>query len=93
MSYHNDVILIHIYDALDEVLPDGRMVLGDGRHQIAWQNNKHKWGEKYEAGFKDMRTALSNEFRRYRIPVVFFNTSEAIEDQVMHDMGRLTGKR
>lgn len=88
MSYHNDVILIHIYDALDEALPDGKLVLGDGKYQISFQNSKHKWGEKYKAGFKDMRRQLSDEFRRYRIPVVFFNTSEAIEDQVQHDLGR-----
>lgn len=92
MSYHNDVILIHIYDPLDEALPDGRMVLGDGKHQVAWQNNKHKWGEKYKADFKTMRNRLSEEFRHYRIPVVFFNTIETIEDQVMHDLGRLRSK-
>jgi len=89
MSYHNDVILIHIYDALNEALPDGKLVLSDGKYQVTWQNDKRKWGEKYEQNFRDMREALSNEFRRYRIPVVFFNTSEAIEDQVMHDLGRM----
>jgi uncharacterized protein (DUF58 family) len=89
LSNHNDVILIHIYDALDEALPDGRLVLSDGKYQVAWQNSKHKWGEKYKNSFRDIRTTLSDEFRRYRIPIVFFNTGEAIEDQVMHDLGRL----
>jgi len=89
LANHNDVILIHIYDALDEALPDGRLVIGDGQHQITFQNSRHKWGEKYKAGFKDMRRQLSDEFRRYRIPVVFFNTSETIEDQVMHHLGRM----
>jgi uncharacterized protein (DUF58 family) len=89
LSNHNDVILIHIYDALDEALPDGRLVLSDGKYQVAWQNSKHKWGEKYKNSFRDIRSTLSDEFRRYRIPIVFFNTGEAIEDQVMHDLGRL----
>jgi len=89
MSYHNDVILIHIYDTLDEALPDGKLVLSDGKYQVAWQNGKRKWGKKYEQSFLDMRAALSNEFRRYRIPVVFFNTSKAIEEQVMHDLGKM----
>lgn len=89
MSNHNDVILIHIYDALDAGLPDGKIVLGDGKHQITWQNSKRHWGEKYKQGFLDMRKQLSDEFRRYRIPIVFFNTADTIEEQVMHDLGRL----
>jgi uncharacterized protein (DUF58 family) len=88
MSNHNDVILIYIYDPLDAKLPDGKLILSDGRHQIAWQNNKRRWGEKYEKSFTDMRQQLSNEFDRYRIPVVFFNTIQTIEDQVMHSMGK-----
>ncbi len=92
MAHHNDVILIHIYDPLDEALPDGRLVLGDGRRQVAWQNNKKKWGEKYSNSFKDMRRDLTAEFNRYRIPIVFFNTAETIEDQVMHDMGKALRK-
>lgn len=92
MSYHNDVILIHIYDALDEALPNGKLILSDGRRQIAWQNNKRKWGEKYRKSFADMKHELSEEFSRYRIPIVFFNTAETIEDQVMHAMGKILKK-
>jgi uncharacterized protein (DUF58 family) len=92
MSNHNDVILIHIYDFLDEKLPDGRLVLSDGKRQIAWQNSKKRWGVKYEKDFADMRKQLSEEFDRYRIPIVFFNTAETIEEQVMHSMGKLLRK-
>jgi uncharacterized protein (DUF58 family) len=88
LANHNDVILIHIYDLLDEQLPDGRLVLSDGIHQIAWQNSKKRWGEKYAASFKDMRHQLTREFSRYRIPIVFFNTAETIEDQIMQSMGK-----
>lgn len=93
LSNHNDVILIHIYDPLEEALPDGRLILGDGKHQIAWKNNKRKWGEKYEADFQQKRHELSEEFRRYRIPIMFFNTVESIEDQVMHDFAKLAQAR
>jgi len=92
MSHHNDVILIHIYDALDEVLPDGKLILSDGRRQIAWQNSKRKWGEKYRKSFADMKHELTEEFNRYRIPIVFFNTAETIEDQIMHAMGKTLKK-
>jgi uncharacterized protein (DUF58 family) len=89
MSHHNDVILIHIYDALDEALPDGKLVLSDGKHQVAWQNSKKKWGEKFKKSFADIQHELADEFSRYNIPIVFFNTAETIEDQVMHSMGKI----
>ena len=89
MSYHNDVILIHIYDALDEGLPDGKLVLTDGRHQITWSNKKKNWGAKFKKDFEDIRLRLTEEFRHTRIPVVFFNTAEPIEAQVMQEMGKI----
>ncbi len=88
MANHNDVILIHIYDALDVQLPEGKLVLSDGLHQIAWQNSKKGWGKKYAGSFRDMRHRLTEEFNRYHIPIVFFNTAETIEDQIMHSMGK-----
>jgi len=92
MSHHNDVILIHIYDALEQALPDGKLVLSDGKHQIAWQNSKRKWGEKFRKSFAEIQHELTQEFSRYRIPMVFFNTTETIEDQIMHSMGKILRK-
>lgn len=89
LSYHNDVILIHIYDAFDEALPDGKLVLTDGRRQIAWQNNKHRWGEQYRQRFTDLRNELTTIFRHTRIPLVFFNTTQPVEDQVRQSMSSL----
>ncbi|MDI3319391.1 DUF58 domain-containing protein [Pinibacter soli] len=88
LSYHNDVIVIHVYDALDEALPDGKLILGDGRRQINWQNNKRNWGRKYSDDFQDMQSHLINDMRHYRIPVVFFNTMQTVEDQIMDVLGK-----
>jgi uncharacterized protein (DUF58 family) len=88
MSYHNDVILIHIYDEQEEMLPAGKLVLTDGRKQITWNNKKHHRAAAYQKDFSDMKKKLTEDFRHTRIPVVFFNTTEPIEEQVMHDMGR-----
>lgn len=89
ISYHNDVMLVHIEDKLDDALPDGRLVLSDGRRQIAWQNTRHNWGQKYTTAYRNWKAEFVNEFRRYRIPVLFFNTTDTVEDQVMRGMGRL----
>jgi len=92
MSYHNDVILVHIYDRLEEALPDGKLVLTDGKLQIGWNNQKRSWGTNYRKNFTEMRKRLKEEFRHTRIPIVFFNTSIPIEDQVMHDVALTTNK-
>ncbi|MXV53243.1 DUF58 domain-containing protein [Pedobacter sp. HMF7647] len=88
LANHNDVILIHIDDEMDEVLPDGKLVLSDGHRQITWQNSHRKWGGKYTERFRDIHQRLSDNFSRYRVPVVYFNTAEAVEDQVMQSMGK-----
>jgi uncharacterized protein (DUF58 family) len=82
LANHNDVILIHIYDPLEEALPDGRLLLSDGKYQIQWNNGRHKWGEAYRNNFQQVRAELVNSFQRYHIPVVFFNTVDTIEEQV-----------
>jgi uncharacterized protein (DUF58 family) len=89
MSRHNEVILVHIYDALDESLPNDNLILSDGKYQIAWQNNKRQWGEKYRENFKTIRHQLTEEFNRYRIPIVFFNTTETIDNQMFNAMSKI----
>jgi hypothetical protein len=88
MSYHNDVILIHIYDSFDESLPDGMLPLSDGKRQISWNNNTKSWGAKYIKDFQANQISLTEEFRHTRIPIVFFNTSIPIEDQIAQALGK-----
>lgn len=89
MSYHNDVILIHIYDEFEEQLPDGNLVLTDGTKQVTWNNKKHHHAAAYQKNFHAIKKKLTEDFRHTRIPVVFFNTSVPVEDQVIQDMGML----
>ena len=92
IAYHNDVICIHIADPLDEHLPEGKLVLTDADHQIQWQNAKHQWGKKYEEAAKEFKQTWKDELRRYKVPVVFYNTTEPIEDQVRRDVSRLKSR-
>jgi uncharacterized protein (DUF58 family) len=88
MSYHNDVILVHIYDQLEKSLPGGRLVLGDGKKQILWNSRQHHRLENYQRSFDAMKKKLTEDFRHTRIPVVFFDTGTSIEDQVRDAMGK-----
>jgi uncharacterized protein (DUF58 family) len=85
---HNDVILVHLYDELEESLPDGRILLSDGRYQLTWNNSRHDQGGSYQGNFREMRQRLTDEFRHTRIPIVFFNTADPIEDQLIKDLAK-----
>lgn len=83
LSFHNDVMLVHITDPLDARLPDGKLVLGDGRYQLMWQNGRNRQGEKYAEAHHDMIVGYTEEFRNYRMPFVTIDTASKAEDQVM----------
>lgn len=83
LSFHNDVMLVHITDPLDARLPDGKLVLGDGRYQLMWQNGRNRQGEKYAEAHRDMIVGYTEEFRNYRMPFVTIDTASKAEDQVM----------
>ncbi|SHM79431.1 Protein of unknown function DUF58 [Chitinophaga jiangningensis] len=83
LALHNDVMLVHISDPLDAALPDGRLILGDGKKQLRWKNSLHNAGQKYEEAYKKMQLRLAEEFRNYRIPVIFMDTTQPASSQVI----------
>lgn len=89
LNQYNDVLLIHIYDLLDQSLPDGKIILTDGHTQIGWDNSKKKWGKKYKESFVEIQSGLMETFSRYQLPIVFFNTAEAAEDQVLQALDKI----
>ena len=86
MSNHNDVILVHIYDEMEESLPDGQLVLTDGKRQLTWNNRRHNRQDTYRQSFREMQKQLTDEFLHSRIPMVFFSTTEPIEDQMIREL-------
>ncbi|HEY4286627.1 MAG TPA: DUF58 domain-containing protein [Puia sp.] len=93
ISNHNDVILVHVYDPFEESLPDGRLVLSDGKRQLLWNNHRRNNGEAWRRGFAEWRSRFTEEFRHTRIPVVFFNTAEPVEDQISKDLGKINDNK
>jgi hypothetical protein len=89
LSYHNDVIVMHISDPLDARLPDGKIVLTDADQQIQWQNDRKDWGRKYKTAAEDFTLQLQDELKSYRIPVVFYTTTKPVEEQIQQAMGKL----
>ncbi len=87
LSYRNDVILVHVEDPMDRLLPPGKLVLTDGRRQINWNSSHRALGEKYMADYDRRIAALIEEFRPYSIPVSILTTAQPVEDQLKEKLG------
>ena len=89
ISAHNDVMLVHIADPLEAVLPPGSMVLTDGVKQVSWNNSSRGNGSKYTKDFEQMKTRLTERCRNYHIPVIFIDTATAVSSQLIHFLGKI----
>ncbi len=87
IAYHNDVILVHVEDPMDSALPDGKLVLTNGRRQLLWNNNRKHWGEKYTNAYEARMNEIRDNFRRYGIPVSVISTATSVEEQITQRMG------
>lgn len=86
MARHNDVILVHISDPLDESLPKGRLVVSDGENQMLWSDRHHADG-KYKEHFVKMRDDFPRSMLGYNIPVMQLDTRVKAYDQIMKILG------
>ena len=82
MARHNDVILIHITDELDEAFVSQNIVFSDGNKQLFWKNSKKKATQIIQGKCEALLTNFHDLERRHGIPVVMLNTSETLEVQV-----------
>ncbi len=87
MALNNDLILVHIEDPMDKMLPPGKLILSNGDKQIAWNSKKNQWGEKYTLDYERRLTSLIEEFKRYRIPVSVMTTDIPVEMQIKKRLG------
>lgn len=92
LSMHNDVILVHVVDQLDQQLPDTKMILTDGEYQIRWDGKKNSNEQKFEQAYQDVMDELQEKLRRYNIAIMALNTKEDVTEQ-MKDILGLQGKK
>ncbi len=83
LALHNDVILIKVYDPLEEVIPSKKIVLSDKERQIS-VNGKNKTLQKelqvdFEKNYKTFKSKLGT----LGTTIFKINTVDAVEDQLM----------
>lgn len=81
ISRHNDVILARVTDPLERELPSGDLMLGDGKVQIELKAGAEKTRRQYSEAVEGELSEFRDNLRKYRIPLLEFNTSDPIDEQ------------
>lgn len=83
MSLHNDIILMKVYDPLEEFLPREKLVMSNGDLQINLNAKDKKLKSKVENSFKEDYKHFKSELEKYNIGILKVNTVDAIENQIL----------
>ncbi|WOH38637.1 DUF58 domain-containing protein [Thalassotalea fonticola] len=92
ISQHNDIICCHVTDPLEHQLASMKqMVVSDGAMQIEVSSDKAQLKQAFQ---QDVRQAIDNfrvTARKYRIPLLPFNTLLPTEKQLRKALGLVIG--
>jgi len=87
LSAHNDLILIKVYDKMEEQLPSEKLVVSNRTHQvnIDGKNKKliHELSLDFDANYKKFKS----ELEKYEITLIKINTTDPVVDQLMEVLG------
>ncbi|MFV0507331.1 MAG: DUF58 domain-containing protein [Bacteroidales bacterium] len=76
LSAHNDVILMKVYDPMEQVLPKVKFIAGNRTHQIAVNGKDKHISDVYSDGFTRDFSQFQEEMRKHRVPIYTFSTAE-----------------
>jgi len=82
ISEHNDVILIKVYDPIEEQLPKEKITLSNITHQIQVNGNHNKTHENITSDFETNFNQFKSEVEKYNITLFKINTVEKLEEQL-----------
>ena len=82
IAQHNDIICVHIEDDLDKITHLKKMIITNGDKQLYWKQQNTKIVNLEKQKEVDLKDKLNDLNRKYRIPVLYLNTKQALEDQI-----------
>lgn len=83
LSEHNDVILIKVYDPMEEQLPHEKIALSNRVEQIQVKANNNKLNKDLEDDFLANYKNFKSEVEKYGITMFKINTVDPLEDQLI----------
>ncbi|WP_221075203.1 DUF58 domain-containing protein [Agarivorans aestuarii] len=93
LCQHNDVIFCHVTDPLEHELANlGTVAFSDGAMQVAVPSDDALFREKFSYDVVTAIASFAALARRYRIPMLKFNTIEESDLQLRAALGRKVGK-
>lgn len=82
IATHNDVILMKVYDPMEQNLPNTKFIAGNRTHQIALNGSDKKIREVYNEGFNKDFYNFQDEMRKHKVPIFMFDTTEDVDSQL-----------
>lgn len=83
LALHNDLILIKIYDELEEHIPSEKLTITNTKHQINLNGKNKKLNKTLSTAFEDDYKKFKSELEKYQINIFKVNTHEPVEDQLI----------
>lgn len=81
LTKHNDMICLVVRDPLEMNLPNQKILLSEGDRQMLWKKNLRNT-ESFANNMSNSSQELDERLLRYGIPVLNFNTTEDIAEQM-----------
>ena len=87
LSLHNDIVLIKIYDELEERIPSEKLVVTNTTYQINLDGKDKHRKEKLETSFDTNYKSFKSELEKYKINIFKINTTDPVEEQLIEVFG------
>ncbi|MDW5287654.1 DUF58 domain-containing protein [Formosa sp. PL04] len=84
MSQHNDVVLIKVFDPMEEELPSEKMTLTNNEKQISISKKKEKIIKDLKSDFKTNYDGFKQDIEKYNITLFKINTVDPLEEQLVN---------
>ncbi|MCG2461710.1 DUF58 domain-containing protein [Flavobacteriaceae bacterium F89] len=92
LAEHNDVILIKIYDPMEERLPKEKIALSNRVKQIQVGADNKKLQRELEEDFDSNYKNFKSEVEKYGITIFKINTVDPLEEQLIEFFSKYQGK-
>lgn len=94
INQHNDVMVLLVYDPMEQRLPDaGRLVMSDGAGQLEVNSGRSGLRKAYASHFDDNLLEIQGLSRKQAIPLLPLSTEYPVLDQVREQLGRRAARR
>ncbi|WP_067151203.1 DUF58 domain-containing protein [Pseudotamlana agarivorans] len=83
LALHNDLVLIKVYDELEEHIPQEKLTITNTKYQINLNGKNKKLNNTLNKAFEYDYKNFQSELEKYQINIFKINTHEPVEDQLI----------